>query len=123
MFSLSKIPQFSAEDIHEIPDRIGMTHFEFDTDVISAYSHLFEYDSNELLAKDLISARVIPKSATNLSTKNALIIRFKSRKASLSFIQRLNRYLRPSKRYDRQREARRSPKESEAAPPGSDNSQ
>jgi len=108
VISLSKEYQFSVDDIHEIPMGVGITHFEFDTDVIKACSHLFQYNSNELLAKDLISAKVIPKSAINLSTKNALVIRFKSRKASLAFVQRLNMYLRPCKRYDRQREARRS---------------
>jgi len=94
MISLSEEPQFSAEDIYEIPAGVGRTSFEFDTNLIMACSTLFQrYPSNELLAKDLIRARVILKSDMNLSTQNALMVRFKSQMASLSFIKRLNIYL------------------------------
>jgi hypothetical protein len=76
MISLSKEPQFSAEDIYEIPADVGKTFFEFDTNLIKACHPLFQrYHSNELLADDLIRARVILKSDTNLSTQDALIVR------------------------------------------------
>jgi hypothetical protein len=94
MISLSDEPQFSAEDIYEIPAGVGRTHFEFDTNLLKVCHPLFQmYYSNEKLANDLIRARVILKSDTNLSTQAALIVRFKTRKASLSFIHRLNTYL------------------------------
>ena len=50
------------------------------------------YSSNEQLANDLIRARVIRDSDMSLSTQDAVIVRFKSQKASLNFIQRLNIY-------------------------------
>jgi hypothetical protein len=94
MISLSKEPQFSAEDIYEIPAEVGRTYFEFDTSLIEVCHPLFQmYHSNELLANDLIRAQVILKLDTNLSTTDALNVRFKTRKASLSFIHRLNIYL------------------------------
>jgi len=94
MISLSEEPQFSAEDIYEIPAGVGRTFFEFDTNLIKACYPLFQrYHSTELLADDLIRARVILKSDTNLSTQDALIVRFKSQIASLNFIKRLNIYL------------------------------
>jgi hypothetical protein len=94
MISVSEEPQFSAEDIYEIPADVGRTSFEFDMNLIKACRTLFQmYPSNELLAKDLIRAQVILKLDTNLSTTDALNVRFKTRKASLSFIHRLNIYL------------------------------
>jgi hypothetical protein len=103
MISISEEPQLSAEDIYEIPAGVGRTTFEFDTNLIKACQPLFQrYHSNELLADDLIRAGVILKSDTNLSTTDALIVRFKTRKASLSFIHRLNAYL--HKCYSKQRE-------------------
>ena len=94
MISLSEEPQFSAENIYEIPAGIGRTDFEFDTNLIKACNPLFQrYHSNDMLANDLARARVILKSDTNLSTQDALILRFKTRKASLCFIHRLNTYL------------------------------
>ena len=51
------------------------------------------YSSNEQLASDLIRARVIRDSDMSLSTQDAVIVRFKSQKASLNFIQRLNIYV------------------------------
>jgi len=94
MISISEEPQFSAEDIYEIPAGVGRTTFEFDTNLIKACHPLFQrYHSNELLADDLIRDRVILKSDTNLSTQDALIVRFKSQIASLNFIKRLNIYL------------------------------
>jgi hypothetical protein len=94
MISLSKEPQFSAEDIYEIPAEVGRTYFEFDTSLIEVCHPLFQmYHSNDVLANDLIRAQVILKLDTNLSTTDALNVRFKTRKASLSFIHRLNIYL------------------------------
>jgi hypothetical protein len=94
MISLSNEAQFSAEDIYEIPAGVGRTSFEFDTNLIKACPTLFQiYPSNELLANDLIRARVILKSDMNLSTHHALMVRFKSQMASQSFIRRLNIYL------------------------------
>jgi hypothetical protein len=94
MISLSEEPQFSAEDIYENPTDVGRTSFEFDTNLIKACHSLFQrYHSNESLANDLIRAQVILKLDTNLSTTDALNVRFKTRKASLSFIHRLNIYL------------------------------
>ena len=94
MISISEEPQFSAEDIYEIPAGVGRTTFEFDMNLIKACHPLFQrYPSNELLANDLSRAGVVLKSDTNLSTTDALIVRFKARKASLSFIHRLNTYL------------------------------
>ena len=104
MISISEEPQFSAEDIYENPSGVGRTSFEFDTNLIKACHPLFQmYHSNELLANDLIRAQVILKLDTNLSTTDALNIRFKTRKASLSFIHRLNIYL--HKCYIKQRES------------------
>jgi hypothetical protein len=94
MISISKVPQFSSEEIHEIPAGIGRVDFEFDKDLIGACSLLLHHNSHQVLAKDLIVAGVILKEDQNLSTATALIVRFKSRKASLNFIIRLNRYLR-----------------------------
>ena len=94
MISISEEPQFSAEDIYEIPAGFGRTSVEFDTNLIKACHPLFQtYHSNDKLANDLIRAQVILKSDTNLSTQDALILRFKTRKVSLSFIHRLNTYL------------------------------
>jgi hypothetical protein len=47
---------------------------------------------------------VILKSDINLSTQNALIVRFRSQTASMGFIKRLNVYL--HKRYIKQRDCR-----------------
>jgi hypothetical protein len=105
MISISEEPQFSAEDIYEIPAGVGRTSFEFDTNLIRACSPIFQmYPSNELLAKDLIRAQVILKSDMNLSTQDALNVRFKSQTASISFIKRLNIYL--HKCYMKQRDCR-----------------
>ena len=94
MISISEEPQFSAEDIYEIPAEVGRTTFEFDTNLIKACHTLFQrYHSNELLADDLIRAGVVLKSDTNLSTTDAINVRFKSQTASMSFIKRLNTYL------------------------------
>lgn len=99
MISLSEQPQFSAEDIYANPTGIGRTDFEFDTNLIAACHPLFQgYNSNELLANDLTRAKVIRDSDTNLSTQDAVIVRFKSQKASQTFIQRLNHYLLKSSR-------------------------
>ena len=94
MISLSEEPQFSAEDVYEIPAGVGRTSFEFDTNLVRACPTLFQmYPSNELLARDLIRARVILKLDTNLSTQHALNVRFRSQTASMNFIKRLNIYL------------------------------
>ena len=116
MISISEEPQFSAEDIYEIPAGVGRTYFEFDTNLIKACHPLFQtYHSNDKLANDLIRAQVILKSDTNLTTHDALIVRFKTRKASLSFIHRLNIYLHKCyiKQRDWERETRQSQKEHE----------
>jgi hypothetical protein len=96
MISLSKEPQFSAEDIYEIPAEVGRTYFEFDTSLIEVCRPLFQgyYDSHELLASELARAGVIRDSDVNRSTKNAIVVRFKSQRASQTFIKRLNIYLR-----------------------------
>ena len=107
MISISEEPQFSAEDIYEIPAGVGRTTFEFDTNLIKACHPLFQrYHSNELLADDLIRAGVVLKSDTNLSTTDAINIRFRSQTASMSFIKRLNAYL--HKCYLKQRDWERS---------------
>ena len=64
MISLSKEPQFSAEDIYEIPAEVGRTYFEFDTGLIEVCRPLFQgyYDSHELLANELARAGVIEAS-------------------------------------------------------------
>jgi len=94
MISLSEEPQFSAEDIYEIPAGVGRTTFEFDTNLIKACHPLFQrYHSNDILANDLTRAHVIRVSDMNLSAQEAIIIRFKSQMASLGFIKRLNIYL------------------------------
>ena len=94
MISISEEPQFSAEDIYEIPAGVGRTTFEFDTNLIKACHPLFQrYHSNDILANDLTRAQVIRVSNMNLSTQDALMVRFKSQMASLSFIKRLNTYL------------------------------
>ena len=95
MISISEEPQFSAEDIYEIPAGVGRTTFEFDMNLIKACHPVFQgyYDSHELLANELSRAGVIRVSDVNLSTKNALIVRFKSQRASQTFITRLNAYL------------------------------
>jgi hypothetical protein len=96
MISLSKETQFSAEDIYEIPAGVGRTDFEFDTNLIEVCHPLFQgcYDSHEVLAVELVRAGVIRDSDMNLSTKSALIVRFKSQRASQTFIKRLNTYVR-----------------------------
>jgi len=95
MISLSKETQFSAEDIYEIPAGVGRTDFEFDTNLIEVCHPLFQgcYDSHEVLAVELVRAGVIRDSDRNLSTKSALIVRFKSQRASQTFIKRLNTYV------------------------------
>jgi len=95
MISISKEPQFSAEDIYEIPAEVGRTYFEFDTGLIEVCRPLFQgyYDSHELLANELARVGVIRDSDVNRSTKNALVVRFKSQRASQTFIKRLNIYL------------------------------
>ena len=94
MISLSTEPQFSAEDVLEIPAGVGRTNFEFDMNLIEVCQPLFQrYSSNEQLASDLIRARVIRDSDMSLSTQDAVIVRFKSQKASINFIQRLNSYV------------------------------
>jgi hypothetical protein len=95
MISISKEPQFSAEDIYEIPAEVGRTNFEFDMNLIEACHPLFQgyYDSHELLANELSRAGVIRASDMNLSTKNTFVVRFKSQRTSQTFITRLNTYL------------------------------
>ena len=95
MISLSKEPQFSAEYIYEIPAGVGRTDFEFDTNLIDLCHPLFQgcYDSHEVLSVELVRAGVIRDSDMNLSTKSALIVRFKSQRASQTFIKRLNTYV------------------------------
>ena len=95
MISLSEEPQFSAEDIYEIPAGVGRTDFEFDMSLIEVCHPLFQeyFDSHELLANELVQAGVIRDGDMNLSTKNALIVRFKTQRASQAFIRRLNTYL------------------------------
>jgi hypothetical protein len=95
MISLSEEPQFSAEDIYEIPTGVGRTDFEFDMSLIGMCHPLFQgfYDSHELLANELVHAGVIRDWDMNLSTKSTLIVRFKSQRASQTFIKRLNTYL------------------------------
>jgi len=95
MISLSMEPQFNAEDICEVPAGIGRTQFDFDMNLIEVCSTLFGecHDSNEVLALELIRARVIRDSDMNLSNKSSLIVRFRSQRASQSFIKRLNTYI------------------------------
>ena len=95
MISISEEPQFSAEDIYEIPAEVGRTYFEFDTSLIEVCHPLFQgyYDSHELLANELSRAGVIRASDMNLSTKNTFVVRFKSQRTSQTFITRLNTYL------------------------------
>jgi len=107
MISISNCPQFGSEDLCEIPIGSGQIRFEFDINLIDTCFPLFPYDSNEVLARDLTRARVIAKDDIDLSTKNALVIRFKSRRAGLAFIKRLNAHLHPCKRYDKDRLIRR----------------
>jgi hypothetical protein len=107
MISISNCPQFGSEDLCEIPIGTGRIRFEFDINLIAACFPLFPYDSNDVLAKDLARARVIGRSDIDLSTTNALVIRFKSRRAGLAFIRRLNAHLHPCKRYDKGRLIRR----------------
>jgi hypothetical protein len=94
MIAISEEPQFNVEEIHEIPAGIGRVDYEFDKNLIGACSPLLQYNNHQVLAKDLIIAGVILKLDKNLSTENALIVRFRSRKASQNFIRRLNQYLR-----------------------------
>ncbi len=96
MISLSKEAQFSTEDIYEIPSGVGRTDLEFDTNLIGVCHPLFQgcYDSHEVLAVELVRAGVIRDSDKNLSTKSTLIVRFKSQRASQTFIKRLNTYVR-----------------------------
>ena len=96
MISLSKELQFSAEDIYEIPAGVGRTDFEFDMNLIEVCHPLFRgcYNSHEVLAVELVRAGVIRDSDMNLSTKSTLIVRFKSQRASQTFIKRLNAYVR-----------------------------
>jgi len=107
MISISEEPQFSAEDIYEIPVGVGRTSFEFDTNLIKACHPLFQmHRSNDILANDLIRAHVIRISDMNLSAQDAIIVRFKSKMASMNFIKRLNIYL--HKCYIKQRDWERS---------------
>ena len=94
VIKLSNPPEFCAESISEIPVGVAGAYYEFDVDVVSACSCPFQYQSNELFAKELISVDVISRSEQNSSTKTALVVRFSSREAALSFVTRLNRYLR-----------------------------
>lgn len=94
MVSVSGHPQFGAEDIYEIEGRVGRVDFEFDKNLIDACRpYLQDYDSNALLAERLIASRIIGGSDTNLSTRDALIVRFKSQKGSFAFIKRLNAFI------------------------------
>ena len=95
MISLSEDPQFSAEDIYEIPAGVGRTDFEFDKNLIEVCHPLFQvyYDSPELLSNELARVGVIRNSDQNRSTENSVVVRFKSQKASQTFIRRLNVYL------------------------------
>ena len=69
MISISNCPQFGSDDLCEIPIGSGQVRFEFDNNLIDTCFPLFPYDSNEVLAKDFIRARVIGKSDIDLSTK------------------------------------------------------
>src|SRR5512138_1622109 len=95
MISLSKEPQFSAEDIYVVPAEVGRTHCEFDMNLIEVCHPLFKecYDSHEVLANELIRAKVIRDSDLNISNKNAVVVRFKSLRASQAFINRLNIFI------------------------------
>lgn len=95
MISITDDPQFSAEDILEIPDGIGRTICEFEKNLLAVCPSLFHsYGGNDVLAKDLLRAKVIGKGDRDLSTTDAVSIRFRSRKLALSFIHRLNGYMR-----------------------------
>jgi hypothetical protein len=110
MISLSEEPQFSDEDIYEVPAGVGRTDFEFDTNLIEVCRPLFQgcCDSHEVLAVELVRAGVIRDSNMNLSTPGALIVRFKSQRASQHFIRRLNAYVHKCiKRGDMEAEAPR----------------
>jgi hypothetical protein len=95
MISLSEEPQFSGEDIYEIPAGVGSTDFEFDMSLLEVCHPLFQgcYGSHEVLAVELVRSGVIRDSDMNFSTKSALIVRFKSKRSSQAFIKRLNAYV------------------------------
>lgn len=94
MVSVSGHPQFGAEDIYEIEGRIGRVDFEFDKNLIDACRpYLQAYDSNALLAERLIASKIIGSSDVNLSTRDALIVRFRTQKGSFAFIKRLNAFI------------------------------
>ena len=94
MISVSGHPQFGAEDIYEVQGRAGRVDFEFDKNLIDACRpYLQGYDSNAQLAEHLIASRIIGGSDTNLSTRDALIVRFRTQKGSFAFIKRLNAFI------------------------------
>jgi hypothetical protein len=74
--------------------RIGRVDFEFDKNLIDACRpYLQAYDSNALLAECLIASKIIGGSDINLSTRDALVVRFRTQKGSFAFIKRLNAYI------------------------------
>jgi hypothetical protein len=94
VISVSGHPQFGAEDIYEVEGRMGRVDFEFDKNLIDACRpYLRAYASNALLAEHLIASRIIGGSDINLSTQDALIVRFKTQKGSFAFIKRLNAFI------------------------------
>ncbi len=94
MVSVSGHPQFGAEDIYEVEGRTGRVDFEFDKNLIDACRpYLHAYDSNAQLAERLIASKIIGGSDLNLSTPDALVVRFKTQKGSFAFIKRLNAFI------------------------------
>src|SRR5512140_1454070 len=94
MISVSGHPQFDAEDIYEVEGRVGRVDFEFDKNLIDACRpYLQGYDSNAQLAEHLIASRIIGGSDVNLSSHEALIVRFKTQKGAFAFIKRLNAFI------------------------------
>jgi len=95
MLSLSQTPQFDSEDIQEIPTGVERTVCEFEKDLVKICNSLFPFcRSNDALAKELFKAKIIARGDIDASTTDAVIVRFRSRKYALSFISRLNSYLR-----------------------------
>jgi hypothetical protein len=95
MISLSQTPQFDSEDIQEIHTGIERTVCEFEKDLVKVCHSLFPFcRSNDALAKELFKAKIIARGDIDASTTDAVIVRFRSRKYALSFISRLNSYLR-----------------------------
>jgi hypothetical protein len=76
---LSEKPQFSAEDIYEIPAGVGRTDFEFDIRLLEVCHPLFQgcHDSREVLAVELVRVGLIRDSDMNLSAKNDLSVRWR----------------------------------------------